>query len=404
MFLLIGNSANPYFYQSTVMLTISFFILLGFCIFIKDDIVVLNSNFYFFIIVFSLLHIFQILIYDQFPFKTILGEYLRIAFSIVALKILGKSFIEVFIKFVVVFAFISLLFYFTALLFPGFPHAMLATFGKYTQAPFVHNLYSRYDFETNIIVFNFNQIELSRNSGFYWEPGAHGGYLLFAFFFNIFYKKVSLLSRSNIILILTVITTLSTTAYVALFFILLVYFKNVIKEKPILSSFILILLIIVSLKVFEKLDFLQKKIDTQIEYSTKGVAGESRFASLLIDLQMLKEHPLIGTGRNIEMRFGKNFYNLTFQDQHRNNGIGILLSTYGIPYFIFFICFLFYSLKSFLKKNFISLIGILFILLIAFSEDYFFKVFFLSLFFYGCISVEHQHEKRRLLYKGMVLK
>ena len=126
----------------------------------------------------------------------------------------------------------------------------------------------------------------------------------------------------------------------------------------------------------------REKIEKQIEYSNKGVPGESRFNSFLADIRMLDEHPFIGTGRNIEMKFGKNFYNIGARETHRNNGLGVLLSTYGVLFFGLWLVLLYKSFYKILSDNMNALMGVVLILIIGFSEDYFFKVFFIALVLY----------------------
>ena len=402
MFLLIGNTANPFFYQSIEMLIISFGILGIIWLFKKTDHLILNTNFLIFILFFSTLHILQSFYYEIVPIKTFLGEYLRISFAVLCLFILGERFIDTFIKFVILFALISLIFYFPSILLPGLVDTMVGTFAKYTMAPFVNNYDGIYDIRNNLILFNFNQIEYFRNSGFYWEPGSHGGFLLMALFFNLFFRKTHILSKGNCILLLTILTTLSTTSYIGLIFILFIYNKDLFFKRPILLLLILITLIGLSYILYNKLGFLREKIEKQISYAQKGVPGESRFRSFLIDANETLEHPFIGTGRNIEMRFGNRYFNIDSKLTHRNNGIGVLLSTYGIPFFIVYFGFMFLSLKKILKNFGNAFFGVVLLLVIGFSEDYFFKVFFFALILYCTVNIRSNIQIKPF-YKKMSL-
>src|ERR1700683_4382004 len=76
MCLLIGNTANPFFYESIEMLAISFFILLG-CWFLKEEEdTKLNNYFWCYLVILTVLQASQTLAYHVFPIKTFLGEYL----------------------------------------------------------------------------------------------------------------------------------------------------------------------------------------------------------------------------------------------------------------------------------------------------------------------------------------
>jgi len=394
MFLLIGNTANPFFYRSVGMLSISFIVLFILSYFKKGRQVRLNKYFCIYIGTLVTLQILQTLVSHIFPLKTFFGEYLRIGFAVLSITMLGQRFFDLFVRFVYVFAVISLWFFIPSLLIKGFAPFMIKHVASHTLAPFVSDegLYTN---KENIIIYNFGQLDLHRNSGFYWEPGSHGGFLLIALFLNLFYRKEALLSKYNKIFLITILTTLSTTTYLAVFFVVLVYLKEFFLKRPALSLFILLVLGASSFLLYNKLEFLNKKIDKQIEYSNKGVPGESRFNSFLADMKMMSEHPFIGTGRNIEMKFGKNFYNIDARQTHRNNGLGVLMSTYGILFFCLWLLLLYRTFYIVLLNKMNALMGVTLILIIGFSEDYFFKVFFIALVLYcGVTFVPSEIRKR----------
>lgn len=402
MFLLIANTANPFFYLSLELLSASFILLLVLWYFKDGEKSVLNRHFYIYIAIIVLLQILQSLSYGLFPIKTFLGEYLRIAFAVFAIKILGQAFFEYFVKFVILFAAISLCFYIPSIVFKGFAPFMIKNIAKYTTAPFVPNFES-YSNKESIILFNFGQTDLYRNSGFYWEPGAHGGFLIIALFLNMFYRGLGLFTKSSILLLVAILTTLSTTAYLAVFILIIYTMKDFLLKRPLLSVFLFAALLSTSLLLYNKLDFLNAKINKQIEKSENGVPGESRFKSFLADVRILSEHPIIGTGRNIEMKFGKKFYNLGLESIHRNNGVGLLLATYGIFFFLLFFDWIWLSFRKMTGDGQTAALGVLLVLVMGFSEDYFFKVFFIALPLYGCVSFIKNGDEKRLPYKKMQL-
>ena len=388
MFLLIGNTANPFFYESIEMLGISFVILLGCWMLKKEEDTRLNGYFWLYIIVLSALQFSQTLVYHVFPVKTFLGEYLRIAFAAIAIRILGQRFFDMFVRFVFVFAVISLIFYVPCVLFKPLTHFLREVVAPHLKCPFHRaDTAEFYESNYNLIIFNCGQLDINRNSGFYWEPGTHGGFLCLALFFNLFYRKARLFSKFNIIFVITILTTLSTTTYLAVFFVVVAYLKDFIIRRPVISFFMLLLVSVVGYVAFTRLDFLSNKIDQQIAKSNGKSTGESRFKSFLVDLSSTEEHPFVGTGRNIEMRFGKNFYNADFHALHRNNGIGVLLSTYGVLFFFFFFYMNWRSFYLLLGNRFNAWLLLALVLIIGFSEDYFFKAFFIALAIYCGITM-----------------
>ncbi|HEV3325295.1 MAG TPA: hypothetical protein VG052_06800 [Puia sp.] len=383
MFLLIGNTANPFFYQSVEMLSLSFVILLVLWFLKEGEGNRLNQYFWTYVIVLTILQASQTLVYHFFPLKTFLGEYLRIAFAVMALRILGQRFFHRFVQFVYVFALISLCFYIPCMLIKPLGPFLIQHVAKYTMAPFTHaGLEDTYISRDNLILFNLGQIDLHRNSGFYWEPGTHGGFLVMALFINLFYRKEKLTSPFNILFALTILTTLSTTTYLALFFVILVYLKNFFVTRPWISLLVLFTVIGSAALLYNKLDFLNEKINKQIEKGKNGTPGESRFSSFMADVNQMSEHPLVGSGRNIEMKYGKNFYNVDLKAMHRNNGVGVLLGTYGILFFFFFFYYTWRSFYKLLDNKVNATMGLVLILIIGFSEDYFFKAFFIALALY----------------------
>jgi hypothetical protein len=165
------------------------------------------------------------------------------------------------------------------------------------------------------------------------------------------------------------------------------YLKNFIIRRPLISLFMLIFVAIIGYIAFTRLDFLSNKIDEQIAKSGSRSTGESRFSSLLVDLRSTEDHPFVGTGRNIEMRFGKNFYNADLRALHRNNGIGVLLSTYGVLFFFFFFYLNWRSFYLLLGSRTNAWLLLTLLLVIGFSEDYFFKAFFIALTIYCGITM-----------------
>jgi hypothetical protein len=404
MFLLIGTAANPFFNGSVEMLSLCFTVLV-FLLFIKeDDHTKVTRYFWIYVIVLTLLQAFQTVIYHLFPLKTFLGEYLRIAFAVVALRILGRNFFPQFVKFVYVFAVISLCFYIPCMLIKPLAAFLTDHVAKYTMAPFQRaGLEEFYISHQNMIIFNLGQIELHRNSGFYWEPGSHGGFLVFALFINLFYRKEKLTSRINLIFIFTILTTLSTTTYLALFFVVLGYLKNYIIQRPVISLLLLLSIVGISFVLYNKLDFLNEKINQQLVEKDSKTPGASRFSSLGADLRLLSEHPLIGTGRSVEMRFGKDFYNVDARMKHRNNGIGVLLSTYGILFFFFFLYLNWRSFYVLLDNRVNAWLLFTLLVIIGFSEDYFFKTFFIALALYCSVTDDPMNRFRPLRSKKMQL-
>jgi hypothetical protein len=400
MFLLIGNTANPFFFESIEMLFASTMVLLVLWFIKEGENTRLNNYFWVYIIVLTILQASQTVVYHFFPIKTFLGEYLRIAFVVTALRILGRGFFHYFVKFVYIFAVISLCFYIPCMLIKPLGPFLITHVAKYTMTPFARaNLADFYVSRENIIIFNLGQIDLRRNSGFYWEPGTHGGFLILALFINLFYRKEKWMSRFNIVFLITLVTTLSTTTFLALFFVILVYLKGFFIKRPWISLLLLVTIVGGAFLLYNNLEFLNEKINRQLAKGDSNSPGESRFSSLNADIRLVSEHPLIGTGRNPEMRYGKNFYNVDPKLMHRNNGVGVLLSSYGILFFFFFFYLNWRSFRLLLDDPVNAVMLLVLLVIIGFSEDYFFKAFFIALTLY-CGVTDMPIDSRRPMRSG----
>src|SRR5215467_8362872 len=136
MFLLIANSVNPFFYLSIEMLMISFLLLIALMFLKKGFRYELNKYFWLYAGTLCFLQLVQSLVYHVFPLKTFFGEYLRIAFAILAICLLGEAFFSRFIRFVYLFAVISLCFYIPCILFKGLV-PILNDLATHLKAPFL---------------------------------------------------------------------------------------------------------------------------------------------------------------------------------------------------------------------------------------------------------------------------
>jgi hypothetical protein len=92
---------------------------------------------------------------------------------------------------------------------------------------------------TNFIIFSFTKGRHDyRNSGFVWEPGAYGCFLILALFFNLLKTKFKF-DKVSIILVIGILTTFSTTDYFAL---LILFFLAYRYRVPKLNLWILIMI------------------------------------------------------------------------------------------------------------------------------------------------------------------
>ena len=117
---------------------------------------------------------------------------------------------------------------------------------------------------SNFLIFTYDKLHNIRNSGFVWEPGAFGCFLVIALLFH-FMNNYFVIDRNAIILIIATITTISTTAYLALAVLMVLYYR--FNDGKI--SWKMILLSVFGLVLFFNLPFLGDKITNIYEEDVK---------------------------------------------------------------------------------------------------------------------------------------
>lgn len=187
---------------------------------------------------------------------------------------------------------------------------------------------------------NFGGIQLFRNSGFAWEPGAFSAFLNLAILFNLLRNRFRLSNNIRLyVFTAALITTFSTTGYSM--FILMVFFY--IYNQPFRKVAWVIPLAVVFTVLIFTLPFMADKISETTEYDTRELVYRSikhgtqyapqRFESLQIDFIDFLNHPVIGYGGQVEAQWT---YQLGAQIA-TISGIGKIIAQFGLVGLIFFL-------------------------------------------------------------------
>ncbi len=177
-----------------------------------------------------------------FLFKLILMSYL----FCVILKDKAAAYI---VKIITQLTVLSFFFYFFQLVGLG---DYIYTFSNSLHLPSANSIPGY----TNFVFFTFVKgFHDYRNSGFAWEPGAFGGFLIIAMLLNFFLNRFTF-DKKAVILLIGIITTASTTDYLALIFVLFLAYRYRIQRLNFWS--ILLIGLFISLVVF--IPFLGDKI------------------------------------------------------------------------------------------------------------------------------------------------
>lgn len=141
--------------------------------------------------------------------------------------------------------------------------------------------------------------DIVRNCGFFWEPGAMGGYI--ALLTLLFFNDLTELYKNNkfkcLIIIATLLSTQSTGGYMSFGTILVAYLAFSMRSKwkyvlfPIYLS--------AAFLIYNSVDFLSDKVKGQNEKTQELVWGEyssTRSGTFYFDLYYIVKHPLVGNG------------------------------------------------------------------------------------------------------------
>lgn len=381
-FLLIANSGFPFFYRYVEWIIIT----TGIAIVIAANKKVVISKFlFYFLILVTFIIISQTLFTSTaMSILTVLGIYLRIICAYLVSRILGPKLPQLFINNIYFFTIISFFFYTLLLLFPDLIDFFETEVTPFLQSP-LYKEESFYNSPHNLIIFELNGIRAYRNSGPFWEPGAFGGFLILGLIYNVIVNR-NIINRKNIVFIVAIFTTLSTTTYIALFAFLILYQLFIVRKVKI--GFTIPIIFILGYFSFTEFNFLQNKIEYQLEEQTivdiTSKRGRSRFASAILDLNDFTRSPIWGVSKSINVRYKDQ--NLSSINIHKNNGVTSLLAQYGIIYFIVFFYYAYKGFRLFAIANnrnvHFGIIALFLLFLIGFSESYFQYIFFISLVFF----------------------
>jgi len=373
VYLLLANSAIPFFYVYIEFKVINFIIVI-IIFFLRNKSVQKFIFIYIFLI--TAISVGQSYTFNTFPFDSYLTIILRIFIAYLTIRTVSFRFFPTFVNLIYIFVLISFLFYFPSIIIPGFSSFFITKISPHLNPPFQSVFKS--EFNEQIILFNFNSIQEFRNSGPFWEPGTFGGFLIIALIINTVMSGF-LLTKKNIVMIIALITTFSTTNYIAFFLFIMIYFVFINKK---INSFVIVLpLLAIFITIFFEAGFLQNKIFTQLnevdKYYRAGRVG-NRFVSAMADIDVFLKYPIFGKGiGGLSDILYKRF------NAHRSNGLVSYLANFGLIFFLFYFFNLylsFFRFCSLFKYNKYLGYALFFLLiLIGFSEEYYNFPFFYAL-------------------------
>lgn len=370
--LLVAVSGVPFFYISDEFIV--FGVIIAFFRFISTKAGISGSVIAVFSL-FGLVEFAQVIYFQNTQLITLAGTYARLLLAFLIFSNTKDKFASIYVRLIYVAALVSL-FFFTITLIPQIGDFLLNSVAPLFKSPFypVDSFYSEH---RTIIVYNVEHIHTYRNSGPFWEPGAFAIFLVIAQLFR--FRENNFFDKVGLVLFISVITTLSTSGFLAEFLLLIFY---ITRQKNFGAKLIIPVIVLVGLGVYTEFDFMEEKIQRNIEVADYNTA--SRFGSAVADLRDFENSPIIGWGRG-ENRFGGMKYASFTREFHRNNGLSDLLVTYGLIIFVFYLYRVFKSFRIIafpISDGGLGPFIFLFVLMIlGFSQGIFMRPFFLAFLF-----------------------
>lgn len=305
-----------------------------------------------------------------FPFKYLLPSFL---FCV----ILRERAIEYLTKVIFHLALLSLPLYCLQLISGNTVYAI----GKFLNLPYAH-----FDGYVNMIFFTYVKVHAIRNSGFSWEPGAFGFFLIMGLLFNFFSNNFKF-DRKAIVMTIALVTTISTTSYLAFMVVILLFFRaRGVKFGKLLFFIVPILLVFaVSLPfLFDKIGVVYRRDMGDLKnlqtlnqtYIRMGVVMPlNRFASMLF----LWNH------EGVRLLWGvSNSYRDTIpilKNISLSNGIFILLTQFGAIGMLYLLYRSYLLFKKINGRAEIAAYCVAILLILGFSEVVFVTSLVLSFLF-----------------------
>jgi hypothetical protein len=354
------------------------------------------------VIFFSFLMILavQSISFNFFPLRTIVGFIIRLFIAFATVRLV-KDFPRIYINVMYGICIISLCFYVPEQLF----HAVGRDFAS-LFTPLVNLVRDFFMLDeyggggavrgATIFIYNFEDprklLNIYRNAGPFWEPGAFSGYISLALIFlgleREEYDQRFYISRF-LVLTITLLTTHSTMGYLIMPIVLSIHYrratKSAVENLGWLAVGILMLPLFMALLINAwNLEFIGRKIGQQYESATaqRGLNWEyTRFGTMMVDWEYIKRRPIFGWGIHPKTKFA-----LNPQDERRTkgsgNGFSGFIHRFGILGMITFALFAWRGFYKLSRESLLrSVTAILAILMSLFGEEFLYYPPYLGLMF-----------------------
>ncbi len=382
MFLLLAFSGNPLFVEMSYSKILLSIFAVGF-LFISslegNNILRFKSvkRLVFIILLFVLLSLFQFLYFNFVTWVGLFGFILKIiiAYSVVYYYFSRNFSFE--LTYIKVMSFLCLI---------SFPFFLLNFFGHFGIQLQNEVLKSNLFYTSHNSVFDF-----VRNSGMFWEPGAFAGYIILALLFIVVVNGRFVIGRFKkefLLLLIGLFSTFSTTGYVVFGFLASIYFlMNYSLGKIFFAPFFIFLMVF----SYGNFSFLEYKVLDQYEKAIELEQFEvsnTRFGSLIMDIQYFSSSPLFGNGMHFSTRY--RFHPWVNEDIGHGNGMSNFIVVWGLPIFLFWLFSLYHFFKQWLLSSFLAILTSFTVVLVLQGEQFLNYPLFLMFFIYSPFKIRNK--------------
>ncbi|MFC1896149.1 O-antigen ligase family protein [Thermodesulfobacteriota bacterium] len=345
--------------------------------------------------IFACLLLVQCVDFSFYPFVSMAGFFVRLFIGFTLIRLVD-NFPRVFVRAMVGLALLSFAFHLPYLLLSTADINMESIITRLAELLGTASVARR-----PLLLHTFMGDFSPGNAGMFWEPGAFAGYLILALVLLALVKDEITkqdYKRYFIILSIALVTTLSTTGYVSFPLVLLLHYNwqglslNETIGRWLLAAYVVLpLMIMVLSHSYQTIDFLQAKIDHQlqvIEYR-EGRWHRGRIGSIIFDWEYVKRRPLSGWGLHSSTRYS--LHPWMESSEGMGNGFSDFIAKFGIFGMLVFLTHLYWGVMYYTERNmFKSLYILVIVVMLLQGEAFFGYPLFLGLMFLSGALKEKQ--------------
>jgi len=290
-----------------------------------------------------------------------------------------KELVRVFIKYIYVLSFISIIVYIIAI---GFP-ILLSPFPVFANSNDVQ-------FYNLLVCVVFKDVMEVRNTGIFREPGVFMIYLSVAVMFELFYKD-KMNKKHLVVIIIALFLTFSTAAFIILGVICIAYLFKANNSGVLYNKlFIVFAGVVVIIVMLLSSDIYSRVFDKIGKDSVNDGSALARGASVVVNLKIFSDYPVKGIGiSNFPTGFSAYslmIFNSSFESGNNTNTITTILAIYGLTFGIIFLYMVFSLTRKISHSVIINILLFIAFLMMFSNEDLRYSIGSFVLLFWGLRS------------------